>query len=431
MIGVIADDTTGANDIGVMFAKQGWATAVVAHDAPAPLPAADALVLDTDSRLDPPERAYAKVHAATTRLRALGCTWLHKKTCSVFRGNIGAEFDAMLDASGGDFAVVSLAYPKNGRQTRGGVHTVYGVPLEESAFARDPAHPLRESNLVRILQAQTRRRVGQVELGTVRAGAAALRIALAARRRECAYCIVDAMEQSDLAVLAEAAHDWPWHAGSAALAEELPRFWPRPEPRELVGRVAFSGSPGVLVVSGSLTPQTRAQTAALRATGTATVTLDSRRVFTAALRAQEIDRVTAEALGPLRAGADALVLAEQTDDVVAATKMEGTERGLNALGTSKAVSAALAEITERIIDGAAIKRLVVAGGDTSGTICRRLGIQGNWVLEEVATGVPSGLAIGRPLLLVLKSGSFGDADFLRTAIARLKQTFPYEPPRPG
>jgi uncharacterized protein YgbK (DUF1537 family) len=431
MIGVIADDTTGANDIGVMFAKHGWATAVVAHDAPDPLPAAAALVLDTDSRLDPPEQAYAKVHAATLRLRALGCAWLHKKTCSVFRGNIGAEFDAMMDASGGDFAVVSLAYPKNGRQTHRGVHTVYGVPLAESAFARDPAHPMRESDLGRILQAQTRRRVGRVELATVRAGAAALREALAARRRECAYCIVDAVEQSDLAVLAEAAHDWPWHAGSAALAEEIPRFWPRPAPRELLSQAAFAGAPGVLVVSGSLTPQTRAQTAVLRQTGVAIVTLDPRLVFAGPRRAQEIDRVSAEALEPLRAGADALVLAEQAEAVVAATKTAGAEHGLGPLETSKAVSAALAEATQRIIDGAAIGRLVVAGGDTSGTICRRLGIHGNWVLEEVATGVPAGLAIGRPLFLVLKSGSFGDTDFLRTAIARLKQTSHHESPRLG
>jgi uncharacterized protein YgbK (DUF1537 family) len=49
MIGVIADDITGANDIGVMFAKHGWATAVVAHAAPGALPAADAVVLESGS----------------------------------------------------------------------------------------------------------------------------------------------------------------------------------------------------------------------------------------------------------------------------------------------------------------------------------------------------------------------------------------------
>jgi len=420
MIGVIADDTTGANDIGLMFAKHGWATAVVAHDAPEPLPRADALVLDTDSRLDPPALAYRKVLAATRRLQALGCTWLHKKTCSVFRGNIGAEFDAMLDATGGDFAVVSLAYPKNGRATSDGVHTVHGQRLEESAFARDPVHPTRESNLVAMLQRQTQRRVSRIDLATVRAGESVLRAALAERRREGGYCIVDGVEQADLAALAAATHDWPWHAGSSALAEELPAFWPRPPNRDPLAGVALGESGGVLVLAGSLTPQTRAQTAALIAGGTAAVVLNSTRVFDAAARADELGRVFAAAVAVLRSGCDVLVLATQDEASVAATHSLGAAHGLDPLGASKAVSAALADTAHALVEAAKVSRLVVAGGDTSGTVCRRLGIRGNWVLYEVAIGVPSGLAIGRPLLVVLKSGSFGGEDFLRAAVDHLK-----------
>lgn len=420
MIGVVADDTTGANDIGVMFAKHGWATAVSAHDAPGPLPAADALILDTDSRLDSPAIAAAKVHAATRRLRALGCAWLHKKTCSVFRGNIGAEFDAMMDAADGDFAIVSLAYPKNGRRTENGVHTVHGQRLEASAFARDPVHPMRESDLVSILQKQTLRRVGRIDLATVRAGEPNLRAALEARRRECAYCIVDSVEQADLTALARAAHDWPWHAGSSALAEELPACWPRPAPRDLLAEQTFSDATGTLVVSGSLTPQTRAQTGELVARGVPAVTLDSRRILDAAEGAVEVARACAAAIGPLRAGRDVLLLAAQDEASVAATGLLGAERGLDPQGVSRKVSAALAEVTQQLVDATGLTRLVVAGGDTSGTVCRRLGIHGNWVLCEIAPGVPSGLALGRRLLPVLKSGSFGEADFLATAVAHLK-----------
>lgn len=420
LLGVIADDTTGANDIGVMFAKHGWATAVVAHDAPDPLPAADALILDTNSRLDAPELAYTKVLAAARRLRALGCTWLHKKTCSVFRGNIGAEFDAMMDAVGGAFAIVSLAYPKNRRETRDGMHTVNGKQLEESAFARDPVHPMRESDLVSILQKQTKRRVGAIDLATVRAGETALRAALVQARRECEYCIVDAVVQSDLTALARAAHDWPLHAGSSALAEELPKFWPRPPGRDVLAGKMFSASCGTLVVSGSLTPQTRAQTAELVAGGMLTITLDSRRTIDGTTCQAEVARVSAGAIGPLREGRDVLVLAAQDDASVTATKALGAEGGLDPLAVSKRVSAALAEVTKNVVEGTGLSRLVVAGGDTSGTVCRRLGIHGNWVLNEIATGVPSGLALGKPLLLVLKSGSFGAPDFLATAVAHLK-----------
>ena len=420
MIGVVADDTTGANDIGVMFAKHGWTTLVVAHDVPEPLPPTDVIILDTDSRLDRADVAYRKVATATRRLDALGCTWLHKKTCSVFRGNIGAELDALLDATKESFAIVSLAFPKNGRVTQHGVHTVHGQRLEESPFARDPVHPMRESDLVSILRKQTSRPVRFVPLEVVRSGVVALRRALCAEAESGGYAIVDAIEQRDLATLAEAAHDFRCFAGSSAIAEELPRFWSRPPARELLGEHWRDDPNGVLVVAGSLTPQTRAQTDAMTAAKIATFMLDARVVFDPPERARETARIALGAAEVLRRGADVLVLADPAAETVVETQHRGAESGLDPLAASKCVSATLADITERIVTETGITRLVVAGGDTSGTLCRRLGVRGNYVLEEVATGVPSGLAIGRDMVLVLKSGSFGERDFLLNAAEHLK-----------
>ena len=59
MIGVVADDVTGANDIAIMFANGGCTVDVYAYDAPLAFPYGkpDVLVLDTNSRLDSPEKA--------------------------------------------------------------------------------------------------------------------------------------------------------------------------------------------------------------------------------------------------------------------------------------------------------------------------------------------------------------------------------------
>jgi len=422
MIGVVADDTTGANDIGVMFAKHGYVAQIATWQNGEALvdPRAEIVVIDTDSRLDPRALAYEKVFAATRQLVALGCTTLHKKTCSVFRGNIGAEFDAMLDAARGQFCVVSLAFPKNGRQTLQGIHTLNGRRLEDSPFVHDPVHPTRESDLVQILRAQTQRRVGLVILEEVRAGTAALRATLTARSADCDYCIVDAIEQADLTALAAVVHDFPFLAGSSALAEELPKFWPRRAQRDLLSGRNFSDPHGVLIVSGSLTPQTKAQTSALIGSGMPAIVLDSRSVFDDAARRTEIERATQAALIPLRVGRDTLVMAGQEDDVVSATKAAGERHGLDPLAASKVVSAALAEVAQALVEATGLKRLVVAGGDTSGTVCRRLGIRGNLVLAEIAPGLPSGLALGRDLLIVLKSGSFGGPDFISSAVTHLK-----------
>jgi uncharacterized protein YgbK (DUF1537 family) len=94
----------------------------------------------------------------------------YNKTCSVFRGNIGAEFDAVLDCLDEECAVISLALPTNGRMTIQGIHYVHGRRLEESEFVNDPVHPMLESNLQSILQKQTNRKVTSIFLDVVRKG---------------------------------------------------------------------------------------------------------------------------------------------------------------------------------------------------------------------------------------------------------------------
>ncbi len=80
IIGVVADDTTGANDIGIMFSKNGYLTKIVTFDAEACLQAdADVIIIDTDSRLDSGEIAYKKVLTATKQLQRAGCKLFHKK----------------------------------------------------------------------------------------------------------------------------------------------------------------------------------------------------------------------------------------------------------------------------------------------------------------------------------------------------------------
>lgn len=424
MLGVVADDTTGANDIGLMFSNNSYTVKVVTFNKESKYePDADVLIVDTDSRLDTPEESYQKVYEATKKLQDLGCTLFFNKTCSVFRGNIGAEFDAMLDALGQEFAVISLAFPKNGRKTINGIHTVHGKLLEHSEFANDPVHPMHKSNLVEILQEQTSRKVTMVPLEIVRKGPVELRMEIEKQRKEYNYCIVDSENQSDLTIVAEAIHDLPIICGSSAIAEELPEFIKMELVSDPIEDLKFSDSNGVLVVSGSLTPQTRTQTAHLREIGTSVIVFDSRKVFSLEELETEIAQITEAAQTIIESGKDVLIMADNRDEIVAETKKMGTLLSLSELKISKMVSSALADAAHRIIKNTGLTRLVVAGGDTSGTVCRRLGITGNYVLEEIETGLPSGLTLDRSLLIVLKSGSFGKPEFLETAVKHLRQLF--------
>ncbi|MFM9278843.1 four-carbon acid sugar kinase family protein [Paenibacillus jiagnxiensis] len=423
MIGVVADDTTGANDIGLMFNNNHYAVKVVTFDEVEQPSAdqADVLVIDTDSRLDTPELSYEKVFKATRQLQQLGCKTYFNKTCSVFRGNVGRELDAMMDVLQEDFAAVILAFPKNGRQTSHGIHTVHGKRLEESEFAKDPVHPTLESDIVKVLQSQTERKVSLIPIEKVREGAVSLRAAVAAAKRSSNYCIIDAETQADLFMVAGAVHDLPVLCGSSAIAEELPKYWgPRNSPNPM-NHKDMTDSNGVFIVSGSLTPQTKAQTAYMIEKGIDHIILDSRNFFHSGRQSEEIERAVTLASDFIQTGKDVLVMADNNPDVVKETKEIGQSHHLDPLSVSKTISDVLAVVTQKVLKQTGYKRLIVAGGDTSGTVCRKLGIKGNYIVEEIETGLPSGLAIGAELLIVLKSGSFGTPEFLERAVQYLKE----------
>ncbi|WP_135554117.1 four-carbon acid sugar kinase family protein [Paenibacillus cymbidii] len=427
LIGVVADDVTGAGDIGIMYAKAGYTALVFGYRADEPPDYGgerpDVIVLDTDSRFDSPEQAYRKVYGATEQLKRAGCTHYVNKSCSVGRGNIGAEFDAMLDSLGETNAVVVFGFPANGRQTLGGVHYVHGKKLEESEFRRDPVHPMTRSDLVGILQPQTRRKAVSIGIDTVDRGAEALRREIAALKPSTGYLFVDVRDQASLRTIAEAVRDERVTAGASALSEELALAWGA-KPDGLCGGSGVPPRPGlgIVMAAGSLMPQTAAQLDALRRAGrTAMLELDALRLFADGEREAEIARVADAMAAAVLAGRDALAQAPNAPEVVARTKAEGARRGLDGVAVSRLVSGAVAETIGRVLAATGQNRLVVAGGDTSAAVCARLGIRGMRVYREIAPGLPSCVSLGpNPLLLVLKSGSFGREDFLAAAAEHVR-----------
>ncbi|HZG68709.1 MAG TPA: four-carbon acid sugar kinase family protein, partial [Herpetosiphonaceae bacterium] len=384
-------------------------------------PHPDVCIVDTNSRLDPARVAYEKVYAATRQLQEAGCEHFFNKTCSVFRGNIGPELDAMLDALGETLAVVVLGFPKNGRVTRDGIHYVHGLRLEDSHFRHDPIHPATGSNLAELLQSQTERTCGLVTHDVVSAGIAPLQDRLAELRARCQYIIFDVLDQVALATIARATGDCRVFAGSSALAEELPVVWGGGRDHADPGILPPQDGKGALCVAGSLTPQTKAQIEFLQAQGLAMVELDTLRIFDPAGRTEEIERIVAPLVDHLTVGRHAVVHAANQPSLVERTQTEGERRGLHRAEVGRLVGETLAEIVVRASRYTGLRRIVIAGGETSEAICRRLGIHGMRVWKEIQPGVPSCVSLqDRPLLLVLKSGSFGTPDFLEQALAHVQ-----------
>jgi uncharacterized protein YgbK (DUF1537 family) len=423
VIGVVADDITGAGDVGSLFAIAGLEVVIVPRHAAGEVSGldVDVLVIDTDSRFDAADAAREKVQRATRALEAVGATYFYKKTCSAFRGNVGVELDAMLDQLGEGFGVALAAFPRQGRTTSGGVHRVRGVPLSESELARDPVHPCRSSDLVAVLAAQTSRHVERLALDRVRAGDASA--IAAARARGAAYLLADAETQDDVAAVARLVAGTGARVvlGSSALAEELPRALGLEPARgraaaRAVSRLDAAG--GVLVVAGSTMPQTRAQLDALAAAGCPAVTLSWEGAIAAGdARARAIATAVAAADDPLREGATVVLRVDAAPDAVDRAQRAGAEIGLAPAEVGRRVSSALAEAASRILRERT--PLVVLGGDTSAAVCERLGLGPLRVVRAIEPGVPLLEAGGRPV--VLKSGSFGGPSFVFDAIGAMRQ----------
>ena len=419
-LGIIADDVTGSGDIGSMLSARGWAVRVftaAAFDDPWRVAGrlatarTDCAVIDTDSRFDHPDLACEKVRRASEILIGWGAERLYKKTCSVFRGNVGAELDAMLEMAGEESAVVVAAFPANGRTTRGGVHFVRGVPLAQSEFALDPMHPRSESDLVADLARQTARPVHLVPLDAVRSGA----VSFAGR----GYHLCDAESQEDLAAIARAAAGVRALGGASALAGELAEVWPAPAPFDPFAGIDRVATGGALIVAGSTMPQTREQIATCVDAGIESWVLDSEAVLEdagAAIRAAIVRIATL-----LAAGKPVVLRSDNTPDAVAQAHAFGAARGIDRVAVSRTISEALAETTARALAASAAASLIVLGGDTSAAVCDRLRLDEMIVLDELEPGLPVSLAVGSPArLVVLKSGSFGGPDFVLKALERLR-----------
>ncbi len=428
MIGIVADDLTGAGDISSMYARCGLQAFIYPYDRltrealdDASLRRAAVVVLDTGSRLDNRDTAYRKTHEATMRLKKAGATQYFNKTCSVFRGNVGAAFDAMLDALGESFAVIVLGFPKNGRTTVDGIHYVRGTKLEDSEFKDDPVHPMRESRLAAILGAQTKRKIDSLDYRIVSQGAERLREAIAAKRSSCNYLILDVESQQSLGIIAQAVRDERVLCGSSGLSEELARLLPPGSPEQGNPLPPLRDDLGIPVTAGSLMPQTQGQIRYLQANGVTCLELDSRQWLDESLRQRSVREISERVAEELRAGRNMAFHASHAQSVVEETRSLGIKWGLTRPEVSRIVSSCLADITARVLDLAGQNRFVVAGGETSAAVCERLGVQGMRVWKELAPGLPSCISLGAsPKFMILKSGSFGRTEFLADALAHLR-----------
>jgi uncharacterized protein YgbK (DUF1537 family) len=418
-MGIIADDLTGASDSGVQLARQGYTSVVLFESkiSGTPLPPADVIVADTDSRALPIREAYEQVHSAAAAFNELGIGLLFKKLDSTLRGNVGVEIDAVMDAAPYDFAIVAPAFPRLGRTTLNGVHYLQGKPIHETEIAKDPKCPVRESNLVALLASQSKRKAGLVARSLLLQGQEAVAEQLQRYKEQSVPLIVfDAVEDDDLRKMVDyisaMSYKVLW-AGSAGLAEFMPRLLPEPEGKREVYRVPATGKP-VMLVSGSLSAVTKEQVEAFAlAPNVESVSLDPLRVLQPERRDGEMARCKAEIVRALAMRKDICFYAGPL--------AERDTIGLDSSLAAHLIAEALGLVGAEVIEQNELQGVILTGGDTARSVCRHLGVSGIKLLEEVETGIPLSRMIGpKQILTVTKAGAFGTDLSLVHALQALK-----------
>jgi uncharacterized protein YgbK (DUF1537 family) len=414
LLGCVADDFTGATDLASMLVKNGMTCVQVIGVPTGQLPEADAVVVALKSRTAPPAEAVAESLAAAEALLAAGARQLFFKYCSTFdstdEGNIGPVADALLKRLGAGFAIACPAFPANGRSIYQGHLFVGARLLNESGMENHPLTPMKDPDLVRVLSRQTEGGVGLVPFAVVEAGAAAIRremtkLAEGGRR----YAIVDAVTDAHLHAIGEACASHALVTGGSGVAMGLPENFRRagllPERRDAAVLPPAEGP--CAVVAGSCSRATLGQIGFAR-DHVPVLELDA--LATPDARALA-GQASAWMEGRLSAERPLVIAASAPPDKVAALQQK---LGRDAAGVL--VEHALADVAAELV-GRGVKRLVVAGGETSGAVVQRLGVTSLRIGAEIDPGVPWTFAEPAGIHLALKSGNFGGRDFFLKAFS--------------
>ncbi|MDB5829844.1 MAG: hypothetical protein JWQ73_4064, partial [Variovorax sp.] len=271
LLGCIADDFTGATDLANNLVRAGMrAVQTIGVPEHAFTDEVDAIVVALKTRTLPAADAVAQSLAALTWLQAQGAQQIYFKYCSTFdstaKGNIGPVTDALMDALQTDFTIACPAFPENGRTVFKGYLFVGDELLHESGMRNHPLTPMTDSNLVRVLQAQTKRRIGLIDYRTVARGAAAIEARIDALRGEgVSMAIVDATGNDDLMHMGKAFRGMPLVTAGSGVAIGLPQNFGISAQEQAARLPPARGLRAI--VSGSCSTATNAQVADFIARG--------------------------------------------------------------------------------------------------------------------------------------------------------------------
>ena len=405
IIGCIADDFTGGSDAASFLKKGGLNTLLINGDAYHGCRVdgdTQAVVIALKTRSIEAEQAVKESEEAVSWLLEQGAEKIYFKYCSTFdstdRGNIGPVTDRLMELMEQPYTVLCPALPVNGRTVKGGVLYVNGVPLGESHMRFHPVNPMTESKVEKIMARQSRYPCITVDSGLLALGKEAVKayINRAAAGASHITAVVDYDRTEQGARLAEYFDELRLLTGGSGLLEFIAAGSGAGRGSE-EKEEQRAGTGKRIILAGSCSSMTQKQVARYLESGKRAMRIVPEKLLSGEQSLDDIKRDVAEA------AEDLLVYSTAAPEELCRSTKEWD--------VSAMLENAMGELACCAVK-AGTRKLIVAGGETSGAVTRKLGYSRFRIGEDAAPGVPVMTPLELPdMKLVLKSGNFGDEEF--------------------
>lgn len=416
IFGCIADDFTGGSDAASFLAAGGMNTILCSGipDAGFVLPEnCEAVVIALKSRTQETAAAVSDSLAAVRWMQEHGAKHFYVKYCSTFdstpKGNIGPIMDAVLEYLDVPCSILCPALPANGRTVKDGILYVNGVPLAQSPMKDHPLTPMWESRIARLMEPQSRYESLELPSRLLRGCRSELMDAISsfAEGKTHYYLIPDYVDDADAKLLANLFGSNKVLSGGSGILTAVAQSL---KTKNATKPVPSRPNSSAVILAGSCSVATNAQTNDFLSSGGQAVRLEDAYLLDGR---QTPERIWKQAQ-TLKTDAPLIYSWESPEGLNAKRNAQG--KALSAL-----IEKTLSEIAAlAVADG--IRRIIVAGGETSGAVTRRLGYRAFWIDKSIAPGVPILIPLERPdIRLVLKSGNFGQIDFFSRALSMTKE----------
>ncbi len=394
MVIVIADDFTGAGDVGVQIHKYGIKVRTCIGDPTEKLEE-EVIVLDTDTRNKNEKFAYEKIKNLMESIKDIPNLKLYKKIDSTLRGNIRVEINAILDVIEKENKVcIIVGFPKMKRQIINGIHLLDGQRLSKTEFANDPVSPVKEDNLMKIFPEAhlvSSENLNEKNMNDV-------------VDREERVIIFDTKTEDDLNFIAEnliRLHMDNYIVGSAGLMNYLPKYWGYEKKQ-------------VMLISGSCSLQNVKQIRNLQERY-------SKEIYFFKINFEKsIAENWKEFERNYQSRKDIFIYTylekEDSEKVIRALKKQDEK----AEDISEIVGEYVRELAQNVMKKCNIKNIFLTGGETAVKVLKRLDIKFLEIVDEIDTGVVYSVNKNAGYRVITKPGAFGEDKIYLKAYEKLK-----------